>query len=148
MRQDRQSISKINYCFSSQKIGRQIKLLVLYERISLMGLIVNIASGHFYELLEESNRIVEIVLGFWYQVVNNTYCQNIYQLEINQDSEIKEVIDLLANAKLLTKRNLSLLLQTVTHKIGVIFKHHKILYKKFDQVRSFGREMSINRAFY
>lgn len=47
-------------------------------------------------MLEESNRAVEIVLGFWYQIINNTYSDNIYKLEIQQHSEIKEILELLS----------------------------------------------------
>lgn len=46
----------------------------------LVSIVSNIVSHHLYELLEESNRAIEIILGYWYQIINNTYSDNIYKL--------------------------------------------------------------------
>jgi hypothetical protein len=53
----------------------------------------NVAGSHIYEMLEESNRVIEIILGFWYQVINNTYSDNIFKLEIQKESEIKQILN-------------------------------------------------------
>jgi hypothetical protein len=59
----------------------------------LVSLVSNVAGSHIYEMLEESNRVIEIILGFWYQVINNTYSDNIFKLEIQKESEIKQILN-------------------------------------------------------
>lgn len=54
----------------------------------------------------------------------------------------------LGSAKLLTKSNIGLLLDTLTQKLGVLFKHAKHLYNKISYLLTFSQEVSINRAFY
>ena len=73
--------------------------------------------------------MVELVVGFWFQIVNNTYNDNIYKLEITQASEIKEVINKLADARLLTKSNIKQLMETLKPKVSLVFKYHKEIYK-------------------
>jgi hypothetical protein len=46
----------------------------------LVSIVSNVASRNLLEMLDESNRAVEIILGFWYQIINNTYSDNIYKL--------------------------------------------------------------------
>lgn len=89
---ERHSISKLNQAVDQDE-GPQVKELILLERAALLAVVFNIASSHFYELLDESNRVVEIVLGFWYQVLNTTYQQNLYRLEIQQSSPVKAVLE-------------------------------------------------------
>lgn len=54
----------------------------------------------------------------------------------------------LGEAKLLTKSNIRLLLDTIGQKLGVLFKHSKQIYHKMTYLISSSQEVSINRAFY
>lgn len=38
----------------------------MLERIALISVICNFIGGKLQERIEESNRVVEIILGFWY----------------------------------------------------------------------------------
>lgn len=114
----------------------------------LLSIVSNVASRHLFEMLDESNRAVEIILGFWYQIINNTYSDNIYKLEIQQQSEIKNIIELLSEAKLLTKSNIRLLIDTLVQKLPVLYKHCRPLYTKISFLLTFSQDITINRAFY
>ena len=81
MKDDRQAISKLDKYFNSPELSKQIKKLIFLERVTLISIIANIVSSHLYEMLEESIRTVEIILGFWFQILNNTYNSNIFKLE-------------------------------------------------------------------
>ena len=80
MRDDKHSISRIDRYVEGEQLKRQLKQLVMLERMVLLSIVINIASGHLLELIEQSNRALEIILGFWYQVISNTWSDNIYKL--------------------------------------------------------------------
>lgn len=48
----------------------------------LLSIVSHVVGRHLYEMLEEVSRTVEIILGFWYQIINATYEDNIYKLEM------------------------------------------------------------------
>ena len=81
-------------------------------------------------------------------MISNTYSDNIYKLEIQQESEIKEILQILSEAKLLTKSSIKQLLETVMHKLPLLFKHSKQLYNKVNSLIKQAQDLTINRAFY
>lgn len=118
------------------------------ERIVLVSVISNIVANKLEELLEEAIRSIEIILGFWFQIISNTYQQHLYKLEIQIQSDIKDLMNTLSEAKLMTKSNIKLLLETILQKIPVLYKHCKHLYNKISFLIAMSEEMSINRTFY
>lgn len=73
-------MSKIDRHFEKDNIKRQIKQLLIIERMVLLSIISDIVGHHLFEMLEEVSRSLEIILGFWYQIINATYDDNIYKL--------------------------------------------------------------------
>lgn len=51
MRDDKHSISRIDRYVQGEPLKRQLKQLVMLERMVLLSMVANIASGHFLELL-------------------------------------------------------------------------------------------------
>lgn len=66
------------------------------ERIVLVSVISNIVANKLEELLEETIRSIEIILGFWFQIISNTYQQHLYKLEIQIQSDIKDLMNTLS----------------------------------------------------
>jgi hypothetical protein len=54
----------------------------------------------------------------------------------------------LSEAKLLTKSNIHLLLETLHHKLPLLFKYYRQFYNKVSALLNLCKEISINRAFY
>lgn len=79
MREEGYSISKLDRCFG-EELRKQVKELIIVERMVLVSIVCNLIGHHLGEMLEESNRAIEIILGYWYQIINNTYSDNIYKL--------------------------------------------------------------------
>jgi hypothetical protein len=63
-------------------------------------------------------------------------------------SDIKTIITKLEGAKLMTKANLKLLLDTVLLKISLLFKHNHHFYNKIAFLVAMSEQLSINRSFY
>lgn len=57
-------------------------------------------------------------------------------------------MDALSEAKLLTKSNIRLLLETLHHKLPLLFKYYKQFFNKLTFLLTLCKDISINRAFY
>jgi|JI10StandDraft_1071094.scaffolds.fasta_scaffold1711292_1 hypothetical protein len=48
----------------------------------LLSIVSHVVGRHLFEMLEDVNRALEIILGFWFQIINATYEDNMFKLEM------------------------------------------------------------------
>lgn len=66
LREEDCSISRLDRCFADQPTQKQIRKLVIFERLALVAIIVNFLTNKLSEQVDECSRVLEIVLGFWF----------------------------------------------------------------------------------